>query len=182
MADLIERIHPEKRWAITAKTLLRFLVMQGSKIFAPTLGKGEGITSPVLGAEKWTEIIMKIYSDGAKFMFPWVKERFNIPVEDAIGADNLLTVVSVLQNGPEMETEIVEATPERVVSRVTKCAWWERYKELEVDHTLRTCDAVDQLWGEEGFKAINPKITYRLTKAIPRGNPYCEFVYEFKEE
>lgn len=181
MAKLLEKIPPKKRWAITAKTLTRLLVMQGSKIFAPTLGKGEGITSPVLGAEKWTEIIEKIYSDGAGKMFPWVKERFNIKVEDAIGANNLSTVVSRLQNGPEMEFEIVEATPERVVSRVTKCAWWERYKELEVDHTLRTCDAVDKLWGEVGFKTINPKITYRLTKAMPRGNPYCEFIFEFKE-
>ena len=182
MAELLEKIPPEDCWAITAKALLRFLVFQGSKIFAPTLGKGEGITSLVLGANKWTEIIMKIYSDGARKMFPWVKERFNINVEDAIGAAKLVTVVSELQNGPEMETEDVEETPERVVSRVTKCAWWERYRELEVDHTLRTCDAVDQLWHEEGFKAISPRITFKITKALPRGDPYCEFIYEFKEE
>ena len=34
----------------------------------------------------------------------------------------------------------------------------------------------------EGFKAINPKITHKLVKSRPRGDPYCEDVYEFKEE
>jgi len=35
---------------------------------------------------------------------------------------------------------------------------------------------------EEGLKAINPKFTYKFTKVMPRGGPYCEVVIEFKEE
>ena len=58
----------------------------------------------------------------------------------------------------------------------------ERYNEFEVDPALSTCPPGDQAWGDEGFKAVNPKLTYKVTKAVPWGDPYCEFVYEFKEE
>ena len=182
MADLLERVHLEKSWAITAKTLLRFLVNRGSKIFAPTLGKGEGIISPVLGAEKWTEIIMKIYSDSARKMFPLVKERFNIKVEGAIGAAKLVIVAATLLMGPEWEYERVEESKERTVIRTTKCAWWEGYKELAVDHTLRTCDKGGcHTWVVGGLNAINPKLTFKLTKALPRGDPYCEYIFRIEE-
>jgi hypothetical protein len=85
-------------------------------------------------------------------------------------------------NGPEMESKTVEATPERCVWRVTKCTWMERYKECEVDPAFIPCVHGDQAWGDEGLKAVNPKLTYTITKAMPRGDPYCEGIIEFKEE
>ena len=93
------------------------------------LGKDEGIISPVWGWEKHEEVNVKIMEEGAKQFFPKVKETFNIPVEDAIGAAKLATVAGTLQSGPENESEIVEATPERVVRRITKCQLWEMYKD-----------------------------------------------------
>lgn len=181
-AELLKKIPAEKRWEITAKILSAFMVLRGEESVAPLLGKGEGITSPIWGAEKWQEIHIKIFGDGGKHLFPMFKEMFNMPVENAIDADNLVGVAATLMNGPEMEDEIVEATPERVVSRVTKCVWMERYKECEIDFAFIPCVQGDQAWGEEGLKAVNPKITYKITKAMPLGDPYCEMVCEFKEE
>jgi len=180
--ELLEKIPPEKRWAITAKTLWRFTVLRGDKIIAVILGKGEGIIAPVMGAEKWKEINEKIYSDGGKMFYPWVKETFNIPVEDALGAAKLVIVAAVLIQGPENKYELVEATPERAVDNTTNCVTWERYNEFEVDPEHRACDSACQLWAEEGLKAVNPKIAFKLTKAMPRGDPYCEDFYEFREE
>jgi len=182
MAELLEKIPAETCWEITAKTLWRFLVIRGCKFFAPNLGKGDGIIAPVLGAEKWKEMVKKLWSDGARKLYPWVKETFNIPVEDAVGASKLYIIAVKLLSGPEGEFEIVEATPERVVLRYTKCPIWERYEELEVDPVLFPCDEVDQISCEEGFKVVNPKITFKRTKAMPRGDPYCEAVIEFMEE
>jgi hypothetical protein len=146
------------------------------------MGKGEGIISPLMGWEKYDEVSRKTWGEGGRRFLPWVKERFNIPVEDAIEADKLTEVAATLTSGPEQAFKIVEATPERVVSRTIKCAFMERYKELEVDPALSTCPGGDQAWGKEGLKAIDPKITYKITKAMPWGDPYCEFVYEFKEK
>jgi len=86
MAELLEKIPPEKRWAITAQILWRFIVLRGDKIVTPELGKGKDIFSPLWSKEKWYEIIEKIFGDAGRMMYPYIKETFNIPVEDAIGA------------------------------------------------------------------------------------------------
>jgi len=183
--ELISKIPPERCWEITAKTLTGLQVLRGEKSVAPLLGMGEGIIAPVMGAEKWQEIHIKIYSDGGKQMFPWVKETFNIPVENAIDADSLLEVVSVLMLGPEGGSEsgeFVEKSLERVVWRINKCVYMERYKEFDVDFTLIPCIRSCPEFFGEGFKAINPKIKYKMMKKMPEGDPYCEYIIEFKEE
>jgi len=180
--ELLKKIPAEKCWAITAKALTRIFIMRGRKHIIPLLGKGEGIIAPVMGHEKYEEITTKTWGEGSKWYYPWVKKRFNIPVEDAEEAAKFLIVATTLSHGPEFTAEIVEATPERAVLRMTKCGWWERQKELEMDPELLACPAADQARVGEGLKAINPKIAYKLIKAMPWGDPYCEGLYEFKEE
>lgn len=154
---------------------MEFIVLRAVKIIMPLLGMGEGITAPVLAKEKWQEINEKIQSEGGKQFFPMVKEMFNMPVEDAVDAAKLAIVVNYLFMGPEMEME-------RVVFRNYKCPNWEWYNECEVDPEFRPCDEAEQAFSDEGYKAINPKLTGEFTKAKPRGDPYCETVIEFKEE
>lgn len=181
--ELLEKIPDEKRWSINARILTGLYVMRGTNIMPTLLGKEEGILAPVWGWEKILEINNKIMGRGGRKLFSFVKEKFNIQVEDAVGAAKVVIVAATLLQGSEYTAEIVEATPERAVIRVTKCAWWERYKEFKMDPELAICDkGGDQAWVEGGLNAINPKITYKLTKALPRGDPYCEGVYEFKEE
>ena len=179
---LLEKIPAETCWLITAQALTRLSVMRGSKIMPSVLGKEEGVFAPVWGWETWKEILVKVHCENSKRLHLYIKEAFNIPVEDAVGAAKLVWVAVTLQQGPESEREIVEATPERVVGRTTKCGWWERFNELEVDPEFRGACTICEAWGEEGLKAVNPKLTIKRTKARPRGDPYCEFIYEFKEE
>ena len=180
--ELLEKIPPERCWEITAKILSSFFVLRGEKIIAPSLGIEEGVIAPIMGAEKWIEINVRGFSEGLAEGLAWIQKTFNIPVEDAIDADNLMTVSSRLEIGPEWEHEYIERTPEKVVCKLTKCPWWERYKEFNVDPAYIPCGAGHQAVCELAFKGINPKITYKLTKAIPWGDPYCEEVYELKEE
>ena len=179
---LLDKFPTETCWEITAKILTGFTVSRGSKTMVPLLGKGEGIFAPVMGFDKFAEIMKKIFCDGGRKFYPWVKETFNINVEDAIEGSKLVNVVGNLLAGPEWEGEFFEKTPERVVYRITRCPWWERYKEFEVDPALRTCESGCKAWVGEGLKAVNAKTTHKITKAMPRGESYCEFVYEFKEE
>jgi len=183
MGELLEKIPAEKCWALTSKIISAFFVIRGEKIIAPSLGKGEGITSHIWGAERWVDINVKIFSDGVRELLPWVKETFNIPVEDAIGAAKLVIVAATLLCGPEIEWwEIVEETPERVVVRWPKCVWTERYKEFDADPAFIPCPKGHRAAWKEGLKAVNPKITHKLPKTMPEGDPYCETVIEFKEE
>jgi len=182
MKELLEKIPPEKRWDITAKTLWRFTVLRGDKIIAPLLGIGKDIISPLWSKEKWYEINEKIWTEGGKMLIQFVTETFNISVEDAIGAATLSHVVGKFVMGPEWEIEIGEATPERAVVRYTNCPNWEIYNEFEVNPEFRPCDVSHELFVGEGLKALNPKLTYKLTKAMGWGDPYCECVIEFKDE
>jgi len=180
--ELLKNIPTEKCWEITAKILADILVVQGEKITAPVIGKGENIIAPVKGAETWTEINVKIFGGGFKQFFPWIKEMFNIQVENALDAAKFNYVTASLQSGPEWEFEYPEVTRERAAIRVTQCAWWERYKENEVRPEFIPCLPTCEVEIGEGLRVINPKITHELTKARPRGDSYCEWVYELKEE
>ena len=179
--ELLKKIPAEKRWAITANILLNFTFLRGSLSVVPLLGMGEGIIAPVWGWEKFREINGKIWAEVNKKLLLYTKETFNIPVEDAIGVTKLTMVALNLQSGPEWKSELVEATRERVVWRNTKCPWWEKYKEFKIKPELSLCDVGHQAWNKEGLTAINPKLTCKLTKARPWGDPYCEDIYEFKE-
>jgi hypothetical protein len=66
--------------------------------------------------------------------------------------------------------------------RYTKCPFWNRWKEHEVDHDIISCYPSHEAAWKEGCKALNTKVSYKLTKAIPQGEPYCEEIYELKEE
>ena len=181
--ELLKKIPAEKCWALTAKILLTISVLRGVRTVMPLLGTEEGFISPVRGLEKFQEITDKIVAESGKKAIPRFKETFNMPVEDAVGAYMLFLVWGELAYGPECEIEIVEATPERTTIRWTKCPWWERYEEFEVDPELRaSCFGGHQAVGGEGIKAINPRITFKLTKSLARGDPYCEDIFELKKD
>jgi hypothetical protein len=184
MEELLEKIPDEKRWGITAKVLWRLITSRGIKLFEILTSKEEEIIAPIMAWEKLAEMDFKIWIDSAKQMFPWMKETFSIPVEDAIGAANLVVVIPTLSCGPEHEIKVIEATPERAVVRTTKCVMWESYEGTEIDPTLPVtkCASFTQVWGEEGLKAINPKLIFKLVKSFGWGDPYCESVIEFKDK
>ena len=146
------------------------------------LGKEEGIISPVWGWEKWIEILTKIMGDGAKRFYTRIKESFNVPVEDVNDVVKLSHSCAILQMGPEFEYEVLEESSERVVARTTKCAWNEIFNELEVTPGLRGGCVICPVWVGEGIKAVNPKVTVKRTKSMASGDPYCEWIDEFKEE
>ena len=179
----MEKIPPEKRWAITAKYLARFIFLRGDKKTAPLLGSAEGFISPLHSKEKWFKIQEKVLCDVALEGMMQTKEMFNIPVEDAIDAAKLVMVVAILLYGPEHKWwEIISETPERTILRAPTCFAWDLYDDLEVEPEFRPCYSLEQIVYSDAIKAINPKLNYTMTKARPWGDPYCEAICEFKEE
>lgn len=180
---LLEKVPAEKCWAIGARILNGFLVLSGSKILPSVLGMEEGIISPVWGWEKWSEINVKVMTEIGKRHYLFVKEMFNLKVENAIDAAKLSFIATILAFGPGFEGEIVEATPEKASIRWKKCSLDEWFNILEVDPQLRAgCHGGHKVFPKEGLNAVNPKLTHKLTKALAWGDPYCEDVIEFKED
>jgi len=179
--ELLKKIPPERRWKITARALLRFSVVRGSKSMPTILGKEEGILAPVWGWEKWIEILTKVMTDAANRFYPRIKELLNMPVEDAKDVSELAHVTAVLQMGPEYIAKTVKKGKYRAVRRTIKCGWGERLNDFNIDPGLRGACHICPVWAREGAKAVNSKVTVKRTKAMLYDDPYCEFVYEFKE-
>ena len=76
--ELLEKIPTERCWEISAKFLIEFAILRGSKIVVPLLGKDEGIFAPVWGLEKFEEIVAKVQGEGGKRHYLHIKEKFLI--------------------------------------------------------------------------------------------------------
>jgi len=156
--DVVDSIPAETRWLIAGQNGTGGITALGMML------------EPILGMEKWQEIMNEFWAGGGKMMYPQLKEAFNIEVKDAIGAYKLLAVIASVTQGPEFEDEMIEETPEKVVWRTKKCCWMERAKEFGVDPKKMFCPDAHQAWGEEGLKAIDPRLTHKMTKWMPKGD------------
>ena len=168
--EILKKIPVETKWAITTQSFIGAY----SAIIQ--------LVGPSVDVEKLMELNNTVMGEGSKIAFPQIKEGFNVPVEDAIGAANLIDVVTQLQMGTEFEAERVEETPERVVVRTHKCPWgtWNKENSAWAKPEYMICTEGHQAWGEVGLKAVNPKLTHKMTKSMMKGDPYCEYVIEFK--
>jgi len=167
--ELLKKIPAETKLAYTANTLTASITL---------LNK---VLAPLVGSEKYNELNNKIWGEGAAILFPMIKKDFNIPGDDAIAAMNVFDVVANITISPEFEAERVEESPKRVVQRTTKCPWMERANEYGLTAEFASCPEGHQAWGVGGCKALNPKLTHKMTKFMTKGDPYCEYVVELEE-
>lgn len=71
----------------------------------------------------------------------------------------------------KIEGEPTEVSSNRVVKKITKCP----LQDLPVDFCLAYQGVVDGI-----IEGINPEYKWTLTKFIPRGDPFCEWIVQKK--
>jgi len=101
-----------------------------------------------------------------------------LSAQNAKEAAEVISTLTFIYCGPEEKFETVEATPERAVVRCLVCPRANRRKEMGITDDL--CSAMSQTWWDSCAKSFNPQLTATLTKAMPWGNPYCEWVIELQ--
>jgi hypothetical protein len=166
MAEAVEKVPAETRWIIATQALT------GSDIATAKA------TLDILGQEKYNEMKGQIWAELGKAS-KQIADKLSLAGDDAKSIVETINTVAVVAMGPEVKFEIVEATAEKVVSRSAGCPWWNRMKELGISDDL--CSAGDYAWCDALAKSLNPKATVSLTKAKPRGDPYCEWVGELQK-
>ena len=105
-------------------------------------------------------------------------EAFGLPVGDARQIEEAMELAIRASMWPEFEFEVVEATRSRCVARVLKCAWYERCKEQGISWDF--CSVGHGRWGEGFIASVNPDFAFSLPRTAPGGDPYCEFIIEWK--
>jgi hypothetical protein len=90
------------------------------------------------------------------------------------GIDELVDEVATWGEGGLWEMEVLERTPTTYFFNVTRCPYYEKYRELGLDEfgvELSCCR-------DEPFaKGFNPRMKLMRTKTIMEGSDHCDFQY-----
>lgn len=99
--------------------------------------------------------------------------------DDVKGVAEAFAIVSSIALGPELKTEIVEASKERTVMKETGCSFLNRVKEFGI--TDDTLSAGDAAYCEALTKSLSPNVKIIHEKRMHKGDPYCEWIFEIKK-
>ena len=166
MAEAVEKVPAETRWTIATKALTGAVIATGKAL------------RDALGQEQFNEVWGRIWAEQGKAS-KQIAESLGITGDDAKSAVEAFQSIVTVAMGPEFKWETIEAAPERVVLRCTECAWWNRQQELGIPGDL--CSSADPAFCNAFGKSLNPKLTVSLTKARPKGDSYCETVWELQK-
>jgi len=166
MIDVKEKVPAENRWTIASQTMTG-AIMTTNKILLD-----------IVGREKYNEIIAQIWSEGGKAS-KQIADTLGLDGNDAESIAKTVLGVANVEMGPDFKLEMIEATTEKAIVRCTECPWQNRSRELGISEDM--CSVGDQSWGNGLARTLNPKLKVTLTKAMPKGDAYCEWIYELEK-
>jgi hypothetical protein len=129
--------------------------------------------------EEGKEIIKKVFNENNEEYMKLSMSLFNIKERDARTACSITAASDFLIG---VKAEIVEFTPKRCVRRIKECPIYSESKKIgkKDEEVLELCETIMQSLCVSSAKAINPKLNYRYTRWLAKGDKYCEEVIELK--
>jgi hypothetical protein len=166
MAETVEKVPAETRWTIATQGLTGAVVVAAKALL------------DVLGQEKYNEVWAQIWSQLGTAS-KQVADALGVAGDDAKSIAETTMFVTTVSMGPEIKVGTIEATAEKAVLRNTECPYWNRMKELGISDDI--CSVADPAYFNGFAKSLNPNVTVSLTKAMPKGDPCCEWVFELQK-
>lgn len=165
MAD-IEDIPAEIRWEIAAKSAT---AMPWAYVMA---------FQNVISKKRLFEIERTIWTQGG-IEAKKLADQLNLPAGNAKEVNNTWGIVSGVLYGPEFKEDIIEASEDKVVTRITGCPFLNRAREMRIDSkdSFESCQA----YARSIVENLNGKYTQRFTTGMCRGDPYCENIIELRK-
>ena len=166
MAEGVEKVPAETRWSIATRALTGAITVISKAM------------RDVLGQERYNEVWGEIWAEHGRAA-KQIADDLGLSGGDAKSAAETAQLVIIAAMGPEFKFETVEATAQRAVITLTAGPWWNRRQELGISEDL--CSVACAAFWDALTRSLNPKLTVKLTKAIPRGDPYCEWVLQLQK-
>jgi len=166
MVKALENVSFEERWVTATKALT-----------GATHQESEALLN-ALGQEKYNKVMTGIWGEQGKACKE-VVDTLGLKVDSPKSAIEAAEAVVTLLMGPEMKFEITENTPERAICKCTECCWWNRQQEMGLKGNL--CTVADPAYFNALAKSLNPKLNVTLTKAMPKGDAVCEWIYAIQK-
>jgi len=161
----IEDIPVETRWEIAAKSASAVPLLY-DKYFRKVL------------KEKYDDNERPIWIESGKEMKN-LAEVLDLPRDKALEISESLGIIGTILYGPEMKTELVDATEDRAVERKIQCSVLNRANEMGLDPKISAQRAC-MVFLKTAVEALNPAFTHQLNKSMCSGDDYCEMVIEKK--
>ena len=166
MPSKIETVPEKARWEMATKGLT------GAYIAISNAMK------QAVGQKKFEDFNGSLWHEAGKEAKQFAN-TFGLPSGTATEVEAATHLLAQASMGPEFVFEVVEATQDRCVGRTTQCPWHKRWKEQGLD--FDPCGVGHQRWADGAVGSLNPNFTFKLTKVMPRGDSYCEWVVERKK-
>jgi hypothetical protein len=166
MAETVEKVPAETRWAIATQGLTGAIVVAAKALLDE------------LGQERYNQVWGQIWSQLGTAS-KQIADALGVTGDDAKSIAETGMFVTTVSMGPEVKVGTVEATSKKAVLRNTECPYWNRMKELGISDDI--CSVADPAYFNGFCKSLNPNVTVTLIKSMPQGDPHCEWVYELKE-
>ena len=164
---------PGERWKMTSNAW-RNTYFAFSKLIADAVS-----------LEKATELAGKLWESIASYdQMAHVGEKIvGAPLKDMARISQTCQYEGMVEG---YDFDIAEETEKRLVYRLLVCPWWEDFKRRWHDLGTEYFTKVLCWWGcdylqGELCKIVNPRIKVSRASWIVKGDPSCDYVFEFKE-
>jgi len=161
----LEKAPLAARWGIAADTMIYYQISYYKFLLEKE------------GREKFEERIKKgAFAAGANYK--GVAERLGYTGSDAKAAAAMVPAMASCIYGPAQKYETVNASNESANVKCISCAFWNNLRVRKISEDI--CSTLSQNFWDGFAQAVNPKLTAKLVKSRPFGDPVCEWVVQLK--
>jgi hypothetical protein len=161
----VDQVPAEARWAMATKGLTGALTAY------------KNVLLNMAGREKYDEILNQVWGQIGKMSAEMIKAS-GMKGDNAQSAANAYASSVMIAMGPEYQIEVVEASEDRTVMKITECPFLNRITEFGIAEDLLT--AGDNAYTEKFMETLNPNITMKHGPRMHLGASHCEWIFEKK--
>ena len=162
----VDQVPAEARWAMATKGLTGALTAY------------QNVLLNMAGREKYDEIMGQIWGQIGKVSADMTKAS-GVEGDNAQSAAFAFASSVMIAMGPEYQIEVVEASEDRTVMKISECAFWNRMGEFGISKDLLS--AGDNAFAKSFMETLNPKVTMKHGKRMHLGASHCEWIFETKK-
>ncbi len=106
-------------------------------------------------------------------------DSLGLPASNAVEIESALDIISTIIMGPELRGEILQASEERVIGKMTGCPMLNAHRNIGLEPT--GTHAHCQAFCQSVVDSLNPRYTMRYTRRMCTGDTHCEYAIELKK-
>jgi len=156
----IKDVPPEARWEIAARSASA-MPMLIDKMFKEPFG------------ELYDNMMLHFWAQSGRNVRA-IARSLHLPLDSAGEVNNALFVVFAILMGPELEGQVMEASVDQAMQRLTSCPMYNRAREM--GHLQSCLPFYCETFCQSAVESLNPRYSHLHTSKMCAGDPHCEWI------